>query len=151
MLHEKGALNDSTHNSYFDYALAYGIPCTILYLIIIVRAIVRGIKMKGTFIVTIVFTPFLISSIGTEEYGLYSLMLSIVAYFALLNFGTGNTIVRYLSKNRVKGNKEKEAQIAGFFIKFYFIISIVSVCIGILLFFKADLIFSSLLHNHFSV
>lgn len=50
----------------------------------------------------IFFTPFLISSLGAAEYGLYQLVHSFAGYLVILNFGTGAVISRYVALYRTK-------------------------------------------------
>lgn len=50
----------------------------------------------------IFFTPFLISSLGAAEYGLYQLVNSFAGYLVILNFGTGAVISRYVAFYRTK-------------------------------------------------
>ena len=46
---------------------------------------------------TLLFTPFLIRTLGQAEYGIYQLVLSITAYLALLDLGVGNSVIRYIT------------------------------------------------------
>ena len=46
-------------------------------------------------IIALVYTPFMLRMMGQSEYGLYSLVASVVAYLTILDFGFGNAIVRY--------------------------------------------------------
>ncbi|MDN6729311.1 MAG: oligosaccharide flippase family protein [Alkalibacterium sp.] len=50
----------------------------------------------------IFFTPFLISSLGAAEYGLYQLVHSFAGYLVILNFGTGAVVSRYVALYRTK-------------------------------------------------
>lgn len=50
----------------------------------------------------IMFTPFLIKSLGEIEYGLYQLLYATVGYLALLDFGLGSTITQFLLKSEGK-------------------------------------------------
>lgn len=60
-------------------------------------------------IVGIVFVPFLLKSLGDNEYGLYKLMMSTASYLSVLDFGIGGTITRYVIKFRTE-NKRKEEE-----------------------------------------
>lgn len=44
--------------------------------------------------VGLAYTPFMLRCLGQSEYGLYSLVSSVIAYLTLLDFGFGNAIVR---------------------------------------------------------
>ena len=49
-------------------------------------------------IIALVYTPFMLRLMGQSEYGLYSLVASVVAYLTILDFGFGNAIIRYTAK-----------------------------------------------------
>ena len=44
-------------------------------------------------LITILYTPILISKLGQSEYGLYSLITSVIGYLTILDLGFGNAIV----------------------------------------------------------
>ena len=48
-------------------------------------------------IVQLLFTPFLIRTLGQSEYGLYSLVASIISYLTVLDLGFGNALIVYTS------------------------------------------------------
>ncbi|MDH6312740.1 O-antigen/teichoic acid export membrane protein [Parabacteroides sp. PFB2-10] len=48
--------------------------------------------------VGLLYTPYLLRMLGQSEYGLYSLVASIIAYLTILDLGFGNAIVRYTAK-----------------------------------------------------
>lgn len=58
--------------------------------------------------VNIFLTPFVISSLGDAEYGVYQMMVSFAGYLVLINFGTGNVMTRYVSMYLGKGDKRGE-------------------------------------------
>lgn len=73
-------------------------------------------------IIPFIYTPIMLRLLGQAEYGLYGIAHSIMGYIGLLNFGIGGTIVRYLSNYRAEGDREKEARVAGLFIKIYSVV-----------------------------
>lgn len=90
---------------------------------------------------SILFTPFLIRSFGQAEYGIYSLVLSITAYLALLDMGVGNAIVRYMAKFRVLKENDKQRNLLAVTVTFYAAVSVLVIIIGALLHDNMDLIF----------
>ena len=44
----------------------------------------------------IVLIPFLIKTLGTETFGLWSLLWSFISLFSLIDMGVGSSIVKYL-------------------------------------------------------
>ena len=53
--------------------------------------------------IQILYTPLLIRMLGQSEYGLYSLVYSVIGYLTVLDLGFGNAIIVYTSKYRAKG------------------------------------------------
>lgn len=92
-------------------------------------------------LVTLVFVPFLIRSIGQSEYGLYSLVSSIIGYLTVLDLGFGDAIVVYTSKYHSQKKYTEEKKLHGMFNVIYTIIGIVAAILGITLYFNVELIF----------
>ena len=67
-------------------------------------------------LIGLVYTPIMIRFLGQSEYGLYSLIGSLVGYLSILDMGLGNAIVRYTARNRAIGNKQNEYQLNGMFL-----------------------------------
>ena len=57
-------------------------------------------------LVGLLFTPWMISSIGREEYGLFTLANSVIMFF-MFDFGLSSAITRFLSKYLAEGRKDK--------------------------------------------
>lgn len=89
-------------------------------------------------------TPFALKYLGKNEFGVYSLVYTIVSYFTILDFGFGNAIVRYTSKYLALKNDDKLKQINGLFLITYTVIGIIALFIGLILITKSDSIFKSL-------
>ena len=99
--------------------------------------------MVVTIITTFLYTPFLISNLGQSEYGLYTLVASVISYLSLLDLGLGNSMIRYISKYKTLKDKKSESEINGMFLILYVFISILSVIIGIILFKNINNIFGN--------
>ena len=63
-------------------------------------SVLSYISIALNVLVALLYTPFLLRMLGQNEYGLYSLVASIVAYLTVLDLGFGNAIVRYISNYR---------------------------------------------------
>ncbi len=61
-----------------------------------VSAISNWAALVVNVIVTFLLTPYLISKLGKEGFGLWSLVWSLVGYYGLLGVGVGSGIMRYL-------------------------------------------------------
>lgn len=77
------------------------------------------------------FTPFLISHLGNSQYGIFSLANSLISFVTLLDLGFGQTLVRYISKEKSVGNKAEEYRLNGLFLRIYLLIAFIAMITGI--------------------
>ena len=105
-------------------------------------AILGYINMIVSVVVTFFYTPIMLRFMGQQEYGLYSLVSSVIAYLSVLDMGFGNAMVRFVSKSQAKKDKEKEKEINGLFLFLYSIIGIIALVIGIILTINIEKFFS---------
>ncbi|WP_018930676.1 oligosaccharide flippase family protein [Gracilibacillus lacisalsi] len=96
-----------------------------------------------TLLISLLYTPIVIRLLGQSEYGLYALIGSIASYFSIMDMGLGNAIVRYNARNRVEGNKQKEAHLNGLFMLMYSIIGVVTILIGMIFLNKLEVFFGN--------
>jgi len=108
---------------------------------------IGAILSYGNIILTnvmgLILTPFVIRKLGDSEYGLYTLIGSLIAYLSLMDFGIANTVVRYVAKYRAENNKEGEQNFLGTILLIYLIISAVLLIAGIAVYFKIEEIFKN--------
>lgn len=96
----------------------------------------------GLNIVTgLLYTPFMLRCLGQNEYGLYSLVASVIAYLTLLDFGFGSAIVRYTAKIRATREKKEEWSLYGMFLSTYTVLGLLVTIGGIVLYFNTDYMF----------
>ena len=91
--------------------------------------------------VGLVYTPYMLHKLGQSEYGLYSLVGSVIAYLTLMDFGFGNAVVRYTAKYRAEGKHEEMYRLFGMFFLIYAIISLLGLGGGLALYFNVDAMF----------
>ncbi|MCC8424852.1 lipopolysaccharide biosynthesis protein [Mucilaginibacter sp. UR6-11] len=94
-------------------------------------------------VVGLFLTPFIVRSLGNSEYGLYSLIGSLIAYLSLMDLGLNNTIVRFVSKFQAEKDKEGESVFLGTIMSIYFFISLVLILIGMVFYFRLEHIFKN--------
>ena len=94
-----------------------------------------------TNVVGLLLTPFIIRSLGDSEYGLYTLIGSLIAYLSLMDLGIANTVVRYVAKYRAEGDQEGEYNFLGTTLLIYLFISAVLLVGGTVLYFNLEEIF----------
>ena len=81
--------------------------------------------------------------LGQSEYGLYSLVASIIGYLTIMDLGFGNAIIVYTAKYRAQGKKEEEQKLHGMFNIVFRIIGVIAALIGLILFFNVNNIFGN--------
>lgn len=92
-------------------------------------------------IVALVYTPFMLRMMGQSEYGLYSLVASIVSYLTILDFGFGNAIIRYTAKYKAEGKIEEQYSLFGMLLGLYICIGLLSLILGYGLYMNVDYLF----------
>ena len=75
-------------------------------------------------VVGLLYTPYMLRMMGQSEYGLYSLVASVIAYLTVLDLGFGNAIVRYTAKFRAEKKTEEQYEMFGMFFLLYLVIGI---------------------------
>jgi len=106
-------------------------------------AMLSYVSIFLTFFMGLIYTPVLIRWLGQTDYGIYSLVISLVAYLSLLDMGIGNAIVRYISRNRAMVTKNKESDLIGQFLMFFTIIGLITLIIGFILLLNVHKIFGN--------
>lgn len=104
-------------------------------------AVLNYIIIVLNIVVGLAYTPYLLRCLGQNEYGLYSLVSSVIAYLTILDFGFGNAIIRYTSKFRAEGKKDEQWEMFGMFLIVYSIIGFIAFCGGLALYFNVDVLF----------
>lgn len=94
-------------------------------------------------VVGLLYTPYMLRMMGQSEYGLYSLVASVIAYLTVLDLGFGNAIVRYTAKFRAEKKMEEQYEMFGMFFLLYLVIGIVAFGIGLGLYFNVDTLFGN--------
>ncbi|MDE7120444.1 MAG: oligosaccharide flippase family protein, partial [Muribaculaceae bacterium] len=91
----------------------------------------------------LLYTPYMLRCLGQNEYGLYSLVASVITYLTLLDFGFGSAIVRYTARIRAVGTKAQEWNLYGMFATAYVAIGILAGIGGVALYANVDRLFDS--------
>ncbi len=104
--------------------------------------ILSYITMAAGILVSLTYTPFLLQSLGQQQYGLYNMGQAAVSYLGLAEFGFGNAVVRYVAKYKAEGNEWKTAGLYGTFFKLYFALAAIVLSIGMGVCLLADRFFT---------
>lgn len=106
-------------------------------------AILSYVNILALILIGLLYTPLMLRLLGRSEYGLYALIGSFVGYLSVLDMGLGNTIVRYVSFNRVQGSKTREAELNALFLLAYCGLGCLAAVIGAWIYFHLDSIFGA--------
>ncbi|MDP8217545.1 MAG: oligosaccharide flippase family protein, partial [Candidatus Theseobacter exili] len=94
-------------------------------------------------LISLFYTPVMLRLLGQSEYGLYSLVGSIIGYLGLLNFGFGGCYIRFYSRYNAKHDEAGVARLNGMFLVVYLLISLLVVASGTVLTLNADHVLGS--------
>lgn len=108
-----------------------------------IGAILSYIIIVVNMLIGVLYTPILTEQLGQAEYGLYSLVTSVISYLTILDFGFGNAIIIYTTRYRNKNEKEKEQKLHGMFFIIYIIIGIIAGIISLILWLNVDKLFGN--------
>ncbi|MGN0571779.1 MAG: oligosaccharide flippase family protein [Candidatus Fimenecus sp.] len=91
---------------------------------------------------TMLFTPYLIRTLGQAEYGVYQLVSSVTSYLVLLDLGVGSSVIRYMSKYRAEKDMLAQRRFLGISTIYYLLIAVVALIIGISILFLFPNVFA---------
>ena len=106
-------------------------------------AILSYVSIILNTLIQLLYTPFLIRMLGQSEYGLYSLIASVIGYLTVLDLGFGNAIVVYTAKYRAQEKYEAEKKLHGMFKVIFIIIGIIAGLLGCILYLLVPSIFGN--------
>ena len=92
-------------------------------------------------LVGLLYTPFMLRMMGQNEYGLYSLVASVISYLTILDLGLGNAVIRYTAKFRAENKQEEQYEMFGMFFILYLIIGVLALFAGSALYLNVDNLF----------
>ncbi len=110
--------------------------------------VISYMDMAFSAVIGIFFTPFAQRMMGMSEYGVYTIATAAIGYLTMLDLGFTNAMVRFTAKSRAEQNTDREYRINGMFLTFYSIIAVLSVIVGLILYFNFDGIFAEGLNAH---
>lgn len=89
------------------------------------------------------YVPLLLHYIGISEYGLYQLIGSFIAYFAIMDFGLTAAVVRFYTKFKAEKDELAMENLLGISAIAYGIIALMLFMIGIICYYHIDYIFGA--------
>ena len=92
-------------------------------------------------VVKFLYTPFLLYFLGQSEYGLFSLVMTIVGYMAILDLGFCSTVTRFTLKYDTVGDKDGLNRLFGTLSLIYVVIGLVAFSICFVMSYATDTLF----------
>lgn len=108
-----------------------------------IGAVISYVALIINIISGLLFTPWLIHSIGQADYGLYTLAMSVITLF-VFDFGLSNAVTRFLSKYLAEGRQDKVDNCLGLVAKLYLYIDIFFLVVLVVLFFFIPMMYKEL-------
>lgn len=102
------------------------------------------VSMGLRLITGVLLTPYILECLGKNEYGLFVLVGSIIAWLALADFGLSTAVSKYVAEYRVKGEEKEQAIFLGSSMALYSFIALLVLSVGIVIYFKLAMIFPRL-------
>lgn len=99
-------------------------------------------------LVGLLYTPYMLEKMGQSEFGLYSLVASVISYLAILDLGLGNAIIRYTAKLRAERKLKEQYELFGMFLFLYTIIAIITLCLGLCLYYNVENMFGDTMSQY---
>lgn len=106
-------------------------------------AILNYISLGVYNLIGLFYTPYMLRMMGQNEYGLYSIVASVIAYLTLMDMGLSDAVIRYSVKYRVEGRETEQPQLLGTFVYIYLFIGTVVALVGLLLSFNVEGLFGN--------
>ena len=82
-------------------------------------ALISYLAIAFNIISGLIYTPWMIRSIGSDQYALYTLALSVINIF-LMDFGIGSAVTKFLSNYYARGEYDEANQFMGVVYKVFF-------------------------------
>jgi len=80
-----------------------------------------------------VLTPYIITRIGADDFGLWSLVISALGFLSLLDLGFGTGVVKYVAQTSASGDRDRRNRILSTLSLVYLAVSLLSVVCIVLL------------------
>lgn len=105
--------------------------------------IISYLSILFSIVTGLLYTPWLIRSLGKSDYAIYTISTSIMAYFTI-DFGIGAAVTRFIARYRAEGNEDKINGLLGVTTKLYLLIDLVALSVLVSLSFFLTHIYAGL-------
>jgi O-antigen/teichoic acid export membrane protein len=95
------------------------------------------ILIYGVYAVTLasglVVTPIIVGALGTEQFGIWALIGSILGFIALLDLGIGPSVLRFAAEQRGRGVKDETSELTSTALAIYLVLALVTLLLAVVL------------------
>ena len=112
--------------------------------------IITYFTMAFNMISGLIYTPWMITEIGQNNYGLYTLTTSLITMF-VMDFGMSAAVSRFVSKFNAEGNQEAVNNFLGIVYKLYLLIDFFIMTVLVVISFFFDTIYANLSADEMSI
>lgn len=91
------------------------------------------ISLAANMVIQLLYTPLMIRLLGQSEYGLYTLVGSVVSYLSLFSLGFTGAYLRFYSRYKVKQDEIAIARLNGLFLMLFLCMAAVALICGLVL------------------
>lgn len=95
--------------------------------------ILAYISMGANALIGLIYIPLLLAFLTKEQYGLYQLVGSMIAYIAVMDFGLANTTVRYYSRLRALQDVRGQENLLATMLRLYMGVAGAIIVVGVVL------------------
>ena len=99
-------------------------------------------QMVLQIIIQLVYTPIMLRILGDNEYGIYSLVSSIISYLSLLSLGFGASYIRFYSVSKATGDDEAVKRLNGLYLLVFIIMGAIALIAGLVIAFNVTIFFN---------
>ena len=100
---------------------------------LMVNAATNYVRVGAAFLVSLLLIPYILGTLGQEAFGLWSLIFSVLGFFALMDFGFATAIVKYVAECRGANAMHRRNQIVStVFLLYLGLAALSALAIGIL-------------------
>lgn len=98
-----------------------------------IGVILSYVTMAINMIVQLIYTPVMIRLLGQSEYGLYTLVGSVVSYLSLFSLGFTGAYLRFYSRYENRKDSDDVARLNGMFLVIFMFMSVAALVCGMIL------------------
>jgi len=77
------------------------------------NALFNTLGWVSSLVLSFIFLPYIVRRLGVDAYGILTLVLTVIGYFAVLDLGLGNAVIKYVAEYSAREDSEKINEVIG--------------------------------------